>query len=167
MVRKKFFISFLKEYEWLESKNRNGYELESRKLNCYNVSKTLVPVEYEYVFLKKGKKSYKEFDYKSRDKDAKAVYANADVLLVKKPLVKGDITVFSGREEKLRNAAEKRTSLNISALIMLGIALILSVLMRILTPLKWVFFAVDVCLVLSAAYNYYLSYQINKYIKEY
>lgn len=166
MVRNKFFLTFLKEHEWLISKNRNGYELDSRRAFRYDIKKTCIPVNYEYVFLKKGKKSYKAFDYKSKDPEAKAVYANADILLIKKPMTKGDITVFASDTERKRNAAEKRTALNISSLLLLGTALIGTVPMRLISQASWVFLAIDICLILMAAYNYYLSYQIKKYISD-
>ncbi|MBQ8605919.1 MAG: hypothetical protein IJ408_04210 [Clostridia bacterium] len=166
MVRRKLFLSFLKEYQWLVHKNRNGYELDSRRLFNYDIKKTLVPVSYEYVFLKNGKRSYKEFDYKSKDPDAKAVYANSDILLVKKPISLGKITVFKSADEKKQNALKKRASLNTTALVLLGIALIMTVFMKILSPFAIVFLIADVFLILLAGYNYFLSYQIGKYIKK-
>ena len=146
-------------------KNHNGYELETRKGVRYDMKRTLMPVSYEYVFLPKGRKSYKAFDYKSKDPDARAVYANGDVLLVKKPLSKGDITVFNSIDDKKLNAAKKRTSLNKSALLLIGVALIVSALMKIISPLRLIFLIIDIVLVLMAGYNYYLSYLIAKFIK--
>lgn len=166
MIRRKYFLSFLKELEWLRRKNRNGYELASRRGIGYDIKKTNVPVSYEYVFLKSGKKSYKEFAYKTKDPDATAVYANADMLLVKKPISSGKLTLFASQSDKKQNAAQKRTALNMSALILLGGALISTALARIIRPIGWLFLLADVVFILLALYNYFLSYNIKKYIEQ-
>ena len=166
MIRRKFFLSFIKELEWLRRKNRNGYELASRRMADYDIKKTNVPVSYEYVFLKNGKKSYKEFDYKSKDPSAIAVYANADMLLVKKPICDGALTLFSSASDKKQNAAQKRTALNMSALIFLGATLISTALARVIRPIGWLFLLADIVFILLALYNYFLSYNIKKYIEQ-
>jgi hypothetical protein len=166
MIRRKYFLSFLKEKDWLVHKNRNGYELVSRRGFNYDIKKTLIPVEYEYVFLKKGKKSYKEFDYKSKDAEAQAIYANGDILLLKKPLSKGEISVFSNSTERINNANEKRAALNITAIVQLGCALIISALIKFIPPLRIILAIASIPFIAMSLYNLYFSYQIGKYIKD-
>ncbi len=165
MVITKFFISFIKEKNWLEQMNKKGYELKKRSGFVYMFEKTDTEVLYEYVFLKNGKRSYCEFDYKSKDTDAKAIYGNADMFLLKKPKSKGKVTVFQTLDEKKLNAAKKKAALNSTAALYIGVCALCAALIKIITPLRWVFLAVAVVFMVMSLWSYYLSYNIGKYVK--
>lgn len=120
MIKKKFFLFFDSEKKWLKKMNNEGYELVKAGPFTYQFEKTDVKLDYEYVFLKNGKKSYDNLDYKSKDPDAKAVYANAETALFKKPCDKGEFTIFQSLDEKKKNYLAKRSSLYTESICFLG-----------------------------------------------
>ena len=128
MTVKKIFLSFVGEKRWLEKMNEEGYELMSAAPFTYTLEKTDERVTYEYVYLKKGKKSFDELDYKSRDRDARAVYANAETALFKKPVSKGEITIFSGDSERRLNLLKRRSAVYTESICLFAAVMLLCML---------------------------------------
>lgn len=164
MTVKKFFRSFLKEKRWLEKMNGDGYELMSAAPFTYTFEKTGKQTAYEYVFLKKGRKSYIEFDYKSKDSDAKAVYANGYVALFKKPVKKGEFTLFKSFSDKRTNYMKRRSSLYIGAVAYVAGFAISVLLWQRLDALPLLF--VGIAFAVLGINNYLLSMEIDKYINK-
>ena len=121
------FLSFIGEKRWLEKMNRDGYEPTRVTPYTYEFEKTDKSVVFEYVFLKNGKKSFDALDYKQKDADAKAVYANAEVALFKKPADKGAFTILTESQKKV-NLLRKRSSLYTECLIFLAVTMMLIML---------------------------------------
>lgn len=165
MKKYKFFFSADAERKWLENINRLGYEPVSASLFSYTFEKTDREMQFEYVFLKNGKKSYKEFNYKSRDPRSKAVYANADRALFKKQKTQGDFELFSSRAEKMLNVEQKRSSLNTQALVYLGMVLICLLLSNGISMISWVMRACVAVFALLAVYDYISVFALGKYIR--
>lgn len=164
MKKYKFFFSAESELKWLESINRLGYEPVSASLFSYTFEKTDREMQFEHVFLKSGKRSYKEFNYKSRDNKAKAVYANGDRALFKKPTSQGGFELFSSNAERLLNAEQKRASLNTQALIYLGAVLICTLLSESISVLAWVMRAGVAVFGFLSVYDYIFAFTLGKYI---
>ena len=122
MIIRKMFLSFIGEKRWLEKMNRDGYEPTRVTPYTYEFEKTDKSVVFEYVFLKNGKKSFDALDYKQKDADAKAVYANAEVALFKKPADKGAFTILTESQKKV-NLLRKRSSLYTECLIFLAVTM--------------------------------------------
>lgn len=166
VTRKKFFTDCRKEKKWLEDMNKLGYELVSATLGRYKFNKTDRKIIYDYVFLKSGRKSFKEFDYKSKDARCKAVYANADRALFKRLESAGDFTLFSSRDEKILNAERKKTQLNSHALLNMGLVLIFTALSKVITPLSWLMYLCVIACAILAIIDYSQTYHMSKYISE-
>lgn len=164
--RNKLFISILAEKKWLENMNRLGYEPISAGLGSYKFEKTDRRLKFEYVFLKNGRKSFKEFDYKSKDARCKAVYANADRALFKRLDSAGEFTLFGSDEERILNAERKKTALNSQALLNMGLVLIFTLLSEIIYPLAWFLRLCVAVFAVLAIIDYTQTYQLSKYIKE-
>ena len=165
MKKYKFFLSPESEIRWLESMNRLGFEPVSASLFSYTFEKTGRELEFCHVFLKKGKKSYREFDYKSRDPQSKAVYANADRALFKKEKAKGGFNLFSNSAERLLNAEQKRASLNTQALIYLGLVLICTLLFNSISVVAIISRICLFVFAFLAIYDYFTSVNLLKFIR--
>lgn len=166
VIKKKFFISCQKEKKWLEAMNSIGYELVSASLGRYKFNKTDRKIIFEYVFLKNGRKSFKEFDYKTKDARCKAVYANADRALFKRLESAGDFTLFESRDDKILNAEKKKTQLNSHALLNMGLVLIFTALSEAIYPLAWLMRLCVAVFAILAIIDYSQTYHMVKYIKE-
>lgn len=142
-VKRKYFLGTAKEKAYLDKMNADGYELVSAAPFTYVFEKTDRQVNYEYVMLKHGKRSYLAFNYKERDPNAKAVYANGDCALFKKAVEDGEFTLFSDTDEKRLNRAQKKTSFNTNMTIFIALTVIFITLGKNATPSI-------VCAVLSA-----------------
>ena len=83
-VKHRMFFSFVDEKRWLEKMNSDGLELMRAAPFKFEFEKTDIPVLYEYVPLRHGRKSFSALNYKKKDKYLKAVYAKADMALFRK-----------------------------------------------------------------------------------
>ncbi len=121
MIKHKLFFSLTAQKQFLDTMNKKGYELIGAAPFTYKFEKTNRAVCYQFIPVK-GRNGYLALDYKNKDKNAKAIYAKSDVVLFKKIADKGDFTIISENELKLRLAKRKSKNYNLSlCLIALGI----------------------------------------------
>ena len=111
MTVRKIFLSAEDEHKFLKQMNGKGFELMSASPFTYNFDKTDREVAYQYIPIK-GRRGYNALDYKSKDKDAKAVYAKSDIALFKKSADKGDFTILSANELNLRLIKRRSAAFN-------------------------------------------------------
>lgn len=119
-VKHRMFFSFVDEKRWLEKMNCDGLELMRAAPFKFEFEKTDTPVHYEYVPLRRGKKSFSALNYKKKDKNLKVVYAKSDMALFKKPQSKGQPELLTGNERLLAFARYK-SSVSMYALVMLAL----------------------------------------------
>ena len=161
-VKHRIFLSFADEKRWLENMNRDGYELMSVSPFTYTFEKTDTAVFYEYIPLSRGRKSFKSLDYKKKDRDMRAVYANSEMALFKKPLDK-DMPKLMSVSEKLLAFAKYRVSLSTYALVFLAVGAIFIMLGgRAGIPLMY---APAILFVLLALNDFYRAARTEQYIK--
>lgn len=158
----KIFFSFADECGWLEKMNKEGYELMSAAPLTFRFDKTNNTVNYEYIPLKRGKKSFLALDYKKKDKDLKAIYATSDMALFKKTKSKGLPELMTINEKKL--AFERyRSSLSLHGIIYTAVFAMLC-----LTAMRYMFYMLyapaAVFLIFSVSCFYNAS-RTEKYIK--
>ena len=138
MLIRKLFISHTAEKKWLESMNAKGYELVSAAPFSYTLEKTGKRVSYEYIPLRKGKRTFDALDYKKKDKSARAVYCKSDMALFKKPADAGAFTVADEGEKRIM-FAWYRNGIWTRALVYLAVFAMLSMLAsRFSAPLIYV-----------------------------
>lgn len=144
----KIFLTTYAEKKWLES--QHGFELTKREGFGYTLEKTDEDVFYRYVFLKNGRKSFLELDYKSKDKNAQAIYGNGFVALFKKY---GEKPSILPTEQLKLNYLRHRQRRITTAICLLAAALCAAAVGRILAPL-WLlsalFIAVSVVYLIDA-----------------
>lgn len=121
----RIFFSFFDEKRWLDKMNEDGFELMHASLFTYAFEKTDKRVRYEYIPLAHGRKSFLALDYKTKDKDVKAVYGKSDMALFKKPADKGTPSVLTAAEKRLA-FARYRSSLSIYSLVFFAAAAIIA-----------------------------------------
>lgn len=99
MIIKKLFLTTYSEKVWLENMARKGYVLTRHRGISYQFEKSDNNVFYRYIFLKNGRKSFVELDYKNRDPKCRFVYGNSYFALF---LKEGDRpALLSNQELKL------------------------------------------------------------------
>ncbi len=76
MTIKKIFLSVFSEKAWLEQMAKDGYVLKKHCGISYMFEKTEKNVFYRYIFLKNGRKTFLELDYKNRDPKCNFIYGN-------------------------------------------------------------------------------------------
>ena len=81
MEIKKIFLTIYNEKIFLEKMAKDGYVLTKHKGTSYFFEKTEKNVFYRYIFLKNGRKSFLELDYKNRDPNCRLIYGNGFVAL--------------------------------------------------------------------------------------
>lgn len=64
--------------------SQDGFELMSRKGFTYEFGQTSKAIFYQYVFLKHGKKTFLQLNYKKLDPKAKLVYGGSEFALFKR-----------------------------------------------------------------------------------
>ena len=125
----RMFFSFFDEKRWLDKMNEDGFELMRASLFTYVFEKTDKRVRYEYIPLRRGRKSFLALDYKNKDKDVKAVYGKSDMALFKKPADKGAPSVMTAGEKRL--AFERyKSSLSVYSLVFFALAAMFALLAR-------------------------------------
>lgn len=155
----KIFLTVYSEKKWLESQAQKGYELKKRDGFTYIFEKTDKKVCYGYVFLKNGRKSFVALDYKSKDKNATAVYGNGFVALFKKYDEKPEIL---SRDELKLNHLRHRQSRFTAALCIMVAALCFGALSRVFVG----FLAFAVLSIVSGAIYFADVRGTDKLIKE-
>ncbi len=132
MEIKKIFLTTYAEKKWLEEQAKNGYALKKHHGITYVFEKSDSPVFYRYIFLKKGRKSFLELDYKNRDPKCEFIYGNGFVALFsRKDAYPG---ILSGNDLKL-NYLKHRQSRQTAALCYIMGCCIFALATRVLSPL--------------------------------
>lgn len=130
----KLFLNTAAQLRWLNSMSQNGYELTRRTLFCYHFEKSNTPTFYQYVFLKQGKKSFLELDYKAKDKNARLVFGNSELALFK---CKGrEPQILSDKDLRLNHLMYIQKK-RMSAVMSLALAMCASLIAR-QQPVLWV-----------------------------
>ena len=125
----RMFFSFFDEKRWLDKMNEDGFELMRASLFTYVFENTGKSVRYEYIPLRRGRKSFLALDYKNKDKDVKAVYGKSDMALFKKPADKGAPSVMTAGEKRL--AFERyKSPLSVYSLVYFAVAAMFALLAR-------------------------------------
>lgn len=142
----KIFITTYSEKKWLDKMADDGYELIKHQGILYEFEKTDKRIFYQHIFLKKGRKSYLELDYKKKDKDAKAIYGNGFVALFRR--YKESPKILSSDELRLNylKHKQKRTT---SYLCFFMSSLCCAMVARYLWPV-WI--ATVFCLIMGFVY---------------
>ena len=155
MKQTKIFLTAALEKKWLDQMSQNGFELLSRKGFSYEFKKSSRQTFYQYVFLKHGKKSFLQLDYKKRDPKAKLVYGGSEFALFKR---KGECPqVLAGNNLKINYLTyiqgQKMRALSI---LVLGLT---SALAARIVPLFWAAF---VCCAVAYALHTINAAQVKK-----
>lgn len=158
----RMFFSFFDEKRWLDKMNEDGFELMRASLFTYVFEKTDKSVRYEYIPLRRGRKSFLALDYKNKDKDVKAVYGKSDMALFKKPADKGASSVMTAGEKRL--AFERyKSSLSVYSLVFFALAAMFALLAR-RADMKLLLIA-SVIFIAVAAGELLRSAKVRRYIK--
>lgn len=159
----KIFLSFADEERWLYKMNEDGYELVRASLFTFAFEKTGKAVKYSYIPLKHGRRSFTALDYKNRDADIKAVYANSEMALFKKPTDSGEQRLLS-RSELLKAYAVYRSSLSVHAVVYVAVFAMLSMLYtRMHAPAALIPAAL---FLIIGVLNFYRAHKTEQYIKK-
>ncbi len=161
-VKHRMFFSFVDEGRWLEKMNSDGLELMRAAPFKFEFEKTDTQVQYEYVPLRRGKKSFSALNYKKKDKNLKAVYAKSDMALFKKPKSKGKSELLTNAELFLAFARYK-SSISINALIMLAFTAVF-ILLAGRTGLA-VLYIPALLFLLAACGNFYRAARTEQYMR--
>ncbi len=158
MKKTKVFLTVNSEKKWLEKMAERGYALKKRAGFCYIFEKKN-NVKYQYVFLKNGRKSFLQLDYKKRDSDCRFIYGNSNVALFCKDGQSPSVLTESEIKINYLRRKQKCTTTYL-CLIMIGCSL--SALARIITPM-WIIAG----LCLAAAFVYIFETRgIDKMVKK-
>lgn len=159
----KFFLSFADELRWLEKMNKDGYELMSVSPMTYKFEKNDNRVQYEYIPLRHGKKSFIALDYKNKDKNTKVVYASYDIALFKKSQNKGLPAILTTKEKRL--AFERyRSSLSLHSIIYIAIFAMLSLIAGRFSV--YPLYIMSAFFLIFSASGFYNASKTEKYIKK-
>lgn len=163
LIKRKIFFSFASEKSWLDGMNENGYELMSFSPFTYDFEKTDRRVEYTYIPLSSGRKSFIKLNHKQSDPDAAAIYANYERALFKKNEQLGKIRIMSPQDIRLGflRMRVKRTTSSLCVLAVSAMCAMLGARLGI-APL-YVFAAF---LLLYGIFGFCSAYSIEKYIKQ-
>ena len=159
MEIKKIFLTIYDEKVFLEKMAKDGYVLTKHKGVSYFFEKTEKNVFYRYIFLRNGRKSFLELDYKNRDPKCKFIYGNGFVALFSRE--DGCPELMSKSELKM-NYLKRRQSRQTMGICYIAICCAFIALARTLAPL-WAVSALY--LFLSAMYMYDAK-KTDKMIKE-
>ena len=160
-VKHRMFFSFVDEKRWLEKMNSDGLELMRAAPFKFEFEKTDIPVLYEYVPLRHGRKSFSALNYKKKDKYLKAVYAKADMALFKKPESKGKPELLTS-DERLLAFARYKSSVSMYALMMLALTAVF-ILLSGRTGLSVLYFPALLFL-LAACGDFYRASRTEQYL---
>ncbi len=132
MIIKKLFLTIYSEKKWLEKMASEGYVLKKHRGITYEFEKSDKGVFYRYIFLKNGRKSFLELDYKTRDPKCRLIYGNGYVALFSRKDAHPELLT---KQELKLNYLKHRQGRQTTAICYIAVCCMFVLATRILSPL--------------------------------
>jgi len=145
MIIKKLFLTIYAEKKWLEEQAKLGYALKRHTGISYEFEQTDKSVFYRYIFLKNGRKSFLELDYKRRDPNCSFIYGNGIVALFKREEAYPEVLSVDELKKNYLKHRQSRHIFRLVAILFLCSSIMrLRVVMIVLWAVLFAYYMLDV-----------------------